>query len=410
MSEQTHAGIEAFMPFNPLDPEFAANPYPHFQRLQHDSPVVRTPAGIWYVTRYHDVAAVLRDARFGHGDGTVEEEKLGWLGTASGASGEKVRSFFALDPPDHDRLRRMVTKGFSARRVQLLEEQVQRVVDELLDEALRKDEIDVMAELAYPLPVIVICELLGVPPGDREVFHGWSEALARGLDPDFVQTPRDIQARGKALLEFRDYFLDLSAARRKEPGEDLISALIQVEEEGDMLSETELLTTCVLMVIAGAETTVNFLGNSTLALLRHPDQRALMTDRPEEFPAAMEELLRYDPPVQMTFRVALEDVELRGEHIAKNDLVIVVMGAANRDPEVFDDPDRLDLTRPVGRHLAFGLGTHFCFGAPLARLQGRLLLPDLFRRAPGITLVEDKVTYKRNVLLRGLSALPVRLR
>jgi cytochrome P450 len=414
MSEATvqsaQSALADFMPFNPFDPAFTADPYPHYRRLREESPVFRTRAGIVYISRYRDIEAVLRSGSFGHGDGKVEEKLLGWLGTASGAGGEPVRAFFDLDPPDHGRLRGLVSKAFTARRVRLLRPRVEQIIDELLDKVIAAGEVNLVEEFAYPLPVTVICELLGVPPADRGMFRTWSNVLARSLDPDFLLSPADIALRGRTLLDFRSHFLALAASRRQHPGDDLLSALLAVEEEGTRLTETELLTTCVLLLIAGAETAVNFIANSTLALLRHPDQLAYFRAHLDDFGGSVEELLRYEPPVQLAFRVALENVVVGGELIEAGTLVNNVLGGANHDPEVFADPDRLDLRRAPERHLAFGLGIHFCFGAPLARMEGGLALSALLRRAPGLALLQDDVSYKRNVLMRGLAALPVRLR
>jgi cytochrome P450 len=403
------AGIGSLMPFDPLDPAFAANPYPHFHRLRETGRLHRTSAGIWYATGYEEVSTVLRDPRFGHGDGKVEEEFLGWLGTASDQAGEEVRSFFAHDPPEHTRLRGLVSKAFTPRRVKELRPRIEEIVDDLLDDALDGEQMDVMAELAYPLCAIIICELLGMPPEDRERFQSWHDALARALDPDFLQTTEELQQRTRALVDFREYFLDLAARRRADPGDDLLSALLEVEEHGDTLTVNDLLANITLLVTAGATPAVNFIGNGILSLLRNPDQLDYARqhlDRDEVF----EELLRYEPSVQITFRIALEDVELDGKRIGANELVIPVIGAANRDPDVFPDPDRLDLTRPTGRHIAFGLGTHFCIGAALGWMEGRVALTRLLQRAPFLALTGEPLTYKRNVLLRGLEALPVRLR
>jgi unspecific monooxygenase len=294
-----------------------------------------------------------------------------------------------------------VSGAFTARLVERLQGRVATLVDELL--AGVHGEVDLIATLAHPLPVIVISEMLGVPPADQDRFSGWSDALARGLDPDFLLSDEQLDERDQARQEFAEYFRDLAARRRASPGEDLLSALATVEE----LSEADLLATCVLLLVAGHETTVNLIANGTLALLRHPDQLAYFRAHPEEAPAVVEELLRYDPPVQLSARVALEDVPIAGQTIHRGEIVLMLLGAANRDPEVFSDPDRLDLTRAPERHLAFGLGIHFCLGAPLARLEGRLALSALVRR--DLELTAAPLVYKDNLILRGLAKLPVRL-
>jgi cytochrome P450 len=289
------------------------------------------------------------------------------------------------------------------------------LVAELLDGVPAGAPVDLLGALAYPLPVILISELLGVPPEDRDLFKGWSDALARGLDPDFLLPADELARRQEAREEFAAYFRDLAARRRAEPRDDLLSALVAVSDGGTMLSEDDLLATCVLLLVAGHETTVNLIGNGTLALLRNPDQLAWFRDHPEESAAAVEELLRYDPPVQLTIRAALEDRDVGGTTVRKGEPVLLIIGAANRDPGAFRDPDRLDLTRYAGdgragapRHLAFGHGIHFCLGAPLARLEGGIALRRLFQR--DVALADAGLTYRDNLVLRGLSALPGAIR
>jgi unspecific monooxygenase len=308
-----------------------------------------------------------------------------------------------MDPPDHTRLRRLVSKAFTARLIERLRPRIEQVVQELLADA--SGEVDLIRALAYPLPVILISELLGVPAQDRDRFKGWSDALARGLDPDFLLPAADIAERDQARLEFAAYFQELSALRRSDPRDDLLSALVAVSDGGDALTEQELLATCILLLVAGHETTVNLIGNGALALLRHPDQLAWLRTHPEAVPAAIEELLRYDPPVQLTLRTALQDTELAGATIKRGELVLLLTGAANRDPTVFEDPDRLDLQRAASGHLSFGLGIHFCLGAPLARLEGEIALAALLRR--DITLAGGDLAYRDNLVLRGLARLPV---
>jgi unspecific monooxygenase len=297
---------------------------------------------------------------------------------------------------------------------------VDALVDELLDGV--SGEVDLIAALAYPLPVIVISEMLGVPAKDRDLFKGWSDSLARGLDPDFLLPEAEIADRETARAEFAEYFRGLAAERRRRPQDDLLSALVSVSDGGDVLSEEELLATCVLLLVAGHETTVNLIGNGALALLRDPAQLELFRARPENVQAAVEELLRYDPPVQLTLRAALEDVDLRGTPIERGKLVLLLTGAANRDPEVFDDPDRLDLARytegrDTPRHLSFGHGIHFCLGAPLARLEGQVALKKLFERdvalagaAADAPTAGGGLVYRDNLVLRGLRDLPVTIR
>lgn len=389
----TDLGIDVrdLLGFDPFDPDFHADPYAHYRRLRPGAPLRRTPGGLWISPSFDVCGRILRDPRFGHGDGPR-------------LRGDRVppqaRSFLVLDPPDHTRLRRLVSRAFTARFVERLRPRVTALVDGLLS-GLR-GETDLVSGFAYPLPVAVISEMLGVPAEDHERFKGWSAALARGLDPEFLIPPAERGRREEARAEFAAYFRELAARRRAEPRDDLLSALAGIEE----LSEDELIATCILLLVAGHETTVNLIANGTLALLRHPGQLARFRADLAQAPAVVEELLRYDPPVQLSGRVALEDAEVAGQHVRAGEAVLLLLGAANRDPDVFPDPDRLDVTRAPERHLAFGLGIHFCLGAPLARLEGQIALAALARR--DLALAGDP-SYKDNLILRGMSELPVRL-
>ncbi|WP_329245533.1 cytochrome P450 [Actinoallomurus sp. NBC_01490] len=386
-------GVRDVLGFDPFAPEFSADPYAHYRELRAGGPLIRTPGGLWLSTSFAVCTQVLRDPRFGHGDDEL-----------SGRPPRRARSFLTLDPPEHTRLRRLVSRAFTARLVERLRPRVSAIVDDLL--ARLDGEVDLIAGLAHPLPVIVISEMLGVPPEDEDRFKDWSDALARGLDPDFVVPPDELTYRDRAREEFGDYFRELAARRRAAPGDDLLSGLVAIEE----LSEDDLIATCVLLLVAGHETTVNLIANGTLALLRSPDQLAWFRANPGEAPAAVEELLRYDPPVQLSARVALEDAEVAGQRIGRGEAIMLLLGAANRDPEVFTDPDRLDLTRwltEAPRHLAFGQGIHFCLGAPLARVEGQIALTALMRR--DVALLPGPLRYKDNLILRGLAELPVRI-
>jgi unspecific monooxygenase len=394
MSAEVQPDALAILGFDPFHRAFRADPYAQYRRLSAAGPLQHTPYGLWVTTSYELCQRVLRDPRFGHrtsGSGT-------WRGQPAPSG-----SFLTMDPPDHTRLRRLVSKAFTARLIERLRPRIEQVVQELLADA--SGEVDLIRALAYPLPVILISELLGVPAQDRDRFKGWSDALARGLDPDFLLPAADIAERDQARLEFAAYFQELSALRRSDPRDDLLSALVAVSDGGDALTEQELLATCILLLVAGHETTVNLIGNGALALLRHPDQLAWLRTHPEAVPAAIEELLRYDPPVQLTLRTALQDTELAGATIKRGELVLLLTGAANRDPTVFEDPDRLDLQRAASGHLSFGLGIHFCLGAPLARLEGEIALAALLRR--DITLADGDLAYRDNLVLRGLARLPV---
>ena len=412
-----------------FDPDHRADPYPAYHRWRTSAPVSRPYDGLFVLTRHEDCAAVLRDPRFGHAEpgGSGEPGEPGQPGRPAparllhtlpgpgedplaGPDGRPVRSFLVLNPPDHTRLRKLVSKAFTPRMVARLAPRIEQITTGLLDAAEASgDPVDLIETLASPLPVIVISELLDVPLDDRDRFVGWSHDMARGLDPDFL-LPDGIRTRQiRARAEFAAYFRDLAASHRRSPGDDLLSALVKVHDRGDGLTESELLATCTLLLIAGHETTVNLIGNGTLALLRHPDQLARLRAEPALIEQAVEELLRYDSPVQLTVRSALQDAEAGGVPVPRGSLVLVMVGAANRDPAAYTDPDRLDIGRQPSRHLAFGQGIHFCLGAPLARLEAKIALRSLLGRAPGLRLAGEPA-WKDNVVLRGLGRLPVALR
>jgi cytochrome P450 len=390
--------------FNPLLPEFHANPYPFYRALREEDPVHQSPLGFWVLTRYDDAVMVLRDPRFGReGMAKLMEARLGLTQDSS-----RSRDMLFQDPPDHTRLRGLVSRAFTPRVVEVMRPHIQEIVDGLLDRVEGAHAMDVIEDLAYPLPVTVICEMLGVPASDQDVFKHWSTDIARSLDAAVLPAGSDAIPRGRdARLALADYFRGLIATRRKNSKADLLSALIAAEEEGNKLSEGELVSTCMLLLIAGHETTVNLIGNGLLALLQHPDQmRALMND-PALIQTAVEELLRFDGPVQRTGRMTTTDVEIGGKHVAKDSVVVSVIGAANRDPAHFSDPDRLDISRKENRHIAFGFGIHFCLGAPLARIEGQIALGALVRRLPGLKLVSDTPEWRESSTLRGLKTLPV---
>ena len=397
--------------FNPFDPSFRSDPYPVVSRLREQDPVHHSPLGFYVLTRYEDCANILRDPRssndFTNSEAAVEEAAKQGLDLRELAA-EGARPFLFMDPPDHTRLRGLVSKAFTPRVVEELRPRAQQVVDRLLDAAVARGEFDVIADLAYPLPVTIISEMLGVPAEDHEVFQGWSREMARSLDPDFVLPPDVLERRERASEEFAEYFRALIAKRRGDLRDDLVSALIAVEDGGETLSENELLSTCILLLIAGHETTVNLIGNGMLALLRHPDQMALLRSDPALIKTAVEELLRFDPPVQLTGRTAKEDIPLSEGVLPKGQQAILLLGAANRDPRQFVDPDRLDITRAENRHLAFGMGIHFCLGAPLARIEGQIAIGEMARRLGSAELAVAEPAYKENVTLRGLASLPVR--
>ncbi|GAA1964324.1 cytochrome P450 [Amycolatopsis minnesotensis] len=409
MTETAAPGLQAL-----FDPAHRADPYPTYRRWREDTPVAGPMPGLFVVTRHADCAAVLRDSRFGHAE--PDEPNLLRPAPPTDAetalvdeNGNPVRSFLGLNPPDHTRLRKLVSKAFTRPMVARLAPRIEQLTTDLLDGmAKRTGQVDLIESLAYPLPVAVISELLGIPNADRDQFVAWSHSLARGLDPDFALPPGTRENLVRTRGEFAEYIRGLAAIRRADPGEDLLSALVQVHDSGDVLTENELLATCILLLIAGHETTVNLIGNGTLALLRAPGQLAALRDEPELVDHAVEEFLRYDSPVQLTMRAALEDAEIGGVEIARGSAALLVIGSANRDPDAVADPDALDVRREPTRHLAFGQGIHFCLGAPLARLEARIAFQALLARFPALRLAAEPA-WKDNLILRGLATLPVHL-
>jgi pimeloyl-[acyl-carrier protein] synthase len=391
--------------FNPYSPEFQANPHPFYHRLRAEDPVHQTGLGLWVLTRYDDVMTALRDHRFGRAG---FEPFLEAVYGAPTESGRLQPSMLFRDPPDHTRLRGLVNKAFTPRVIEAMRPRIQAIVDSLLDRVQATRAMDVIADLAYPLPVTVICEMLGVPVEDHANIKQWSADVARSLDVIGMAVDSEVAERGRqGRRGLGDYFRDLVGERKKAPREDLLSLLIAAEEQGDKLTEGELLSTCVLLFIAGHETTVNLIGNGLLALLRHPEQLALLKGTPSLIQGAVEELLRYDGPVDRTARITNADVELGGRKIPKGSMVVAAIGAANRDPAHFPDPDRLDITRADTRHIAFGFGIHFCLGAPLARVEGQIAIGTVLRRLPALALATATPEWRESSVLRGLKALPV---
>jgi pimeloyl-[acyl-carrier protein] synthase len=394
--------------FNPFLPEVHEDPYPLYHQLRSEDPVHRSPLGFWVLTRHADVLAVLRDPRMSRDPRRSERMELLRASAEVDellSEEEAAPSMLFVDPPDHTRLRALVSKAFTPGAVERLRPRVEAIVAELLDRVAGGGRMDVVEDLAYPLPVTVICELFGVPEADRDRFRAWSRELVRLLDPlvaaDALE--RALQAR----LALRGYLRELIATRRAQPTGDLLSALIAAEDQGSQLSESELVSMCVLLLVAGHETTVNLIANGTLALLRHPETRAGLEADAALPGSAVEELLRYDSPVQFTSRHALADLETGGRRVRAGETVIAVLGAANRDPAQFRDPDRLDLARAPNRHIAFGGGIHFCLGAPLARVEARIAISAMLARLPGMELGPEPPVRRDTVTLRGLSSLPV---
>jgi cytochrome P450 len=348
------------------------------------------------VARYADVVSSLTDARFS-ADRTRQGLPIDGYQVA--------RSMLVSDPPDHTRLRALVQKAFTPRMIEQLRPRIIAIVGELLDRIRERPQpFDVIADLAYPLPVVVIAELLGVPAEDRARFHEWSSLLAASLDP--LVSSELMDRVGHAREALHGYLREIIAERRREPRSDLISALVAVEERGDILSEPELVVMCTLLLIAGHETTVNLIGNGILALLRNPEQLAQLRQNPSLITTGIEELLRFDSPVQMTGRIASEPVELGGRVIEPRNWILPLLGAANHDPAQFAEPEKLDLSRNPNPHVAFGRGIHFCLGAPLARLEGQIAIGGLVRRFAHLELAGEPVR-RDQITLRGLKSLPV---
>jgi pimeloyl-[acyl-carrier protein] synthase len=408
---------------NPFaNPALLADPYPFYAMLRASSPVLKVPIpvpdysgpGVAVLTRFADIESALRDERF-----SVDRRKADVLRLMPADALNNLLegpdafvSMLTQDPPDHTRVRGLVSKAFTPRRVEeRLRPRIEALVTELLDDAEAKGGMDVLRDFGEPLPAIVIAELLGVPVEDRARFKAWSRDLI-GQGPARVTDP-DAQEKASATIRaFMDYMRGIIAERRRAPGDDLISGMIAAQEERDALSDQELLSTSLLILIAGHETTTNLIGNGTFALLRHPEQLAKLQADPTLLDDAVEELLRYDSPVQGTIRVVTEDLEVGGVPLEQGCLAVCLLGAGNRDPEVYEAPDTLDVTRTGMRHLSFGFGTHFCLGAGLARLEARTAFRELVGRFPALALDIDPadVTHRPNPILRGLESLPVLVR
>jgi cytochrome P450 len=387
--------------FDPRSPAFRADPYSSYDALREAAPVFYWDAwDIWFLSRYDDCSTLLRDARLGRGDFGFEAPP-------------EQRALFEMEghwmllknPPDHTRLRGLVHKAFTPRIVEQMRDRIQAITDGLLDRMLAHGRTDIVSDLAYPLPVTVIAELLGIPTQDHEQFHAWSDQLARSLD--LTDDPEVYNRASSAAVALTDYLRETIARRRRQPQDDLLSALFAAEDGGGRLTEDELYATCALLLVAGHETTVNLIGNGTLALLRHPDQLARLRAEPALIRPAVEELLRYDSPVQLTGRMVLADMEVRGQKLRAGQQVVFLFGAANHDPARFADPHTLDIAREPNQHLAFGGGIHYCLGAPLARLEAQIAFNTLLRRMPNLALEPEPPVYRDNLTLRGLRALPV---
>lgn len=393
-----------------FDPEFKANPYPAYAQLRSEEPVHRVALpdgrGMWLVTRYEDVLAVFKDERFVKNyRNALTEEQLAGLPPVPEALRPLTGNMLDTDPPDHARLRALVQKAFTPRLIERMRPRVQAVADGLLDAVEERGVMDLIDDYAFPLPIIVIAELLGVPAEDRDKFREWSDVAVSGdMTEEYLETMLP------AMEAFVGYLRVMFEEKRKNPGEDLFSKLVGAEEAGDKLTEDELLAMAFLLLVAGHETTVNLIGNGVLALLTHPDQLERLNADPSLIKNAVEELLRYDGPIETsTERFAREDVQLGDKLIPRGEMVLVVIAAADRDPARFAEPDALDITREDNRHLAFGKGIHHCLGAPLARMEGQIALSTLLRRMPNLRLKgqPESLRWRPGLILRGLNSLPV---
>jgi len=404
---------KSIVPVDITAPAFKANPFPFYAQLRAEAPVfpvklrAKLPIGgrAWLITRYDDVLNVLKDERFAKDRrNAMTPEQLNKLPWVPAMFKPLERNMLDLDSPDHTRLRALVHKAFTPLLIEQMRDQVQALTNELLDKVEPDGRMDLIADFALPLPLTMIGRILGVPAADNHKFHRWTKTLIS------AGTNRNLFVLIPSVTRFMGYMKKLIKQRRAYPKDDLITALVQAKDGSDQLSEDEVLAMIFLLLIAGHETTVNLIGNGTLALLEHPDQMAKLRSEPEHIKTAIEELVRYVCPVEMaTERYAREDITIAGTTIPRGELVMAVIGSANRDPHYFDNPDSLDITRTNNKHLAFGHGPHYCLGASLARLEGQIAISTLIQRMPNLRLsiAPDQLRWRGTFVLRGLEALPV---
>jgi hypothetical protein len=394
--------------FNPLSPEFIRDPYPHYERLRNTDPMHVTSFGSFLASRHAEASLVMRDKRFGKDYVERSVRRYGPQIMEEPVFRSMKHWMLQQDPPDHTRLRGLVVKAFTARRVEDMHPRIQQIVDQTLDAIADRGRMDLIEDFAFRLPVTIICDMLGIPEDHREVFYKSSRNGGRLLDP-VPLSPAEIAEGNAANLMAQAYFQQLFELRRRSPGDDLTTQLVQAEEDGSKLSNEELTANIILLFGAGHETTVNLIGNGLLALHRNPDQLALLKANPALVTNAIEEFLRYDSSVQLTGRVTLEDIDdLGGKKIPKGETVLCLLGSANRDPGVYPDrPDQLDITRPNVRPLSFGGGIHFCLGAQLARIEAEVAISTLLRRLPDLRLDDaENPEWRPTFVLRGLKRLP----
>jgi cytochrome P450 len=387
-----------------MKPAFREDPYPFYERFRSAAPLLRVADTIWFALGHAEVAAMLRHPRL-----STDEVQHATTKAGREPDPNRVRSLVFMDPPDHTRLRGLVARAFTPRRIEDLRAATEGIANELIEAmAARRGTVDLIEAFAYPLPVRVICTLLGVPARDEAIFTEWSRGIARSVDPSILRSPEVEAEIAEARTGIQAYIGELLAERRRKPDDDLLSALAAVDVDGDSITAREIVSLAQLLLVAGHETTVNLIGNGTLALLRAPDQLALLRQRPELIGPAVDEFLRFDGPVQINQRVAMEDLDLFGHRVRKGDEVLLILGAANRDPAAFAEPHRLDVTRDARGHVAFGGGIHHCLGAALARMEGLIAFKALLEAFPTMELTAPP-TRRPTFTLRGLETLPVAL-
>jgi cytochrome P450 len=389
-----------------LDPEVLANPYPLFRRLRTEDPVHWDPyLHAWVVTRYADVIRVLRDFSANRTPTPEQLEKMG-LSSLNSIAQVMVKQMLFLDAPAHTRLRSLASYAFTPQRVEVLRGHIREITNSLIDKVVDRGHMDVIADLAEPLPYIVTAEMLGVPVADAPRLKEWSRDFAEMLG-NFQHNPGRAPRVARSVQEMTRYFHSAVEQIRKHPREGLIHSFLTAEVDGDRFTDDEIVANTIVTMVGGQETTTNLIGNGVLTLLRHPDQLALLKADLAKLPSAIEEMLRFEPPSQHTARLAPEDTELGGKLIRKRQAVIAVMAAGNRDPERFRDPDRFDIARQDNRHLSFGWAAHFCFGAALARIEGQVAFEAMLRRLGNWVLAPGPLSWRTNLGLRGLEALPI---
>ncbi len=395
--------MDAATGFDFANPALRADPYPAYRFLREAAPMWRAPTGHWVVSTHAGCSALLRDPLMGR----LTNARLSQEAQAEPAVASLNRMMLFMDPPAHTRIRSLVTRAFNARRIEALRSRIEAIVDALIDRVVERGGMDVIGDFAHRLPVTVICDMLGVPEEDRAPFLGESTVRGRILDP-VPLSRQEMDDANAGFLASEGYFRHLLAYRREHPGDDLVTGLLAAREADDTLSEAEIIANINLLFGAGHETTTNLIGNGLLALHRNPAQLERLRADPTLIPNAVEELLRYDSPVQLTSRLALADMEVMGERVSQGEEVIALLGAANHDPVAYTgDPEVLDVGRPGVRALSFGGGLHFCLGAQLARIEGEIALRRLIDRLPALRLVEtENVAWKPTVTLRGLASLP----